>query len=174
MRIYSGWKMPGNGLLQARKSSNSPPSWQPAELRFAAIPIAEDTDLAAYGLASSQKPLKVKLTTGKEILTLTFGDPTPGAGDTSFTKPAYVRVNDLPEVLQLAPTCCRCFAGRRKPIVAGSCSRTWSGVRLAGARAVPDPFGYEPVTQPPPSHFQGRRPSRSRSRGRRPGSSTSR
>ena len=56
--------------------------------------------LRPYGLALEQKPLVVKITTERQFVSLTFGDPKPAAND-RVPRPTYVRVNDSPEVLRL-------------------------------------------------------------------------
>lgn len=99
----SGWKMPGNWPLRKPEVEELVDLLGNLRTRFQAIPILETTDLPKYGLAPDQKPLIVKLTTNSQVITLTFGNPSPGIGETVFTRPGFVRINDLQEVLQLGP-----------------------------------------------------------------------
>ncbi|HEV3438430.1 MAG TPA: DUF4340 domain-containing protein [Gemmata sp.] len=99
----SGWKLPGNWPPRKPEVQELVSLLGNLRTRFQAIPVPEAADLAKYGLAPNQKPLVVKLTANSQTTTLTFGDPTPSAGETAFTRPAFVQVDDLPEVLQLGP-----------------------------------------------------------------------
>jgi hypothetical protein len=69
--------------------------------RFQSVPIAED--LKPYGLAKSQDPVVVEVvgTNGKH--TLTFGEAPVEPGENPFVRPAFVRVDEEPEVLRLGP-----------------------------------------------------------------------
>lgn len=98
----SGWKLPGNWPLRKPEVEELVETLGSLRSRFQAIP-AETTELTKYGLATDQKPVVVKLTTGKQVLTLTFGEPKLAANETAFTRAAYVRVNDAPDILKLGP-----------------------------------------------------------------------
>ena len=99
----SGWKLPGNWPLRKPEVEELVETLGKLRSRFHAIPLPEGADLSQYGLASDQKPLVIKLTANNQLLTLTFGEPRPAPAETAFTRPAYVRVNDAPEVLKLGP-----------------------------------------------------------------------
>ena len=103
-RTDSGWRLPGNWPPRKPEVEELVETLGTLRSRFQSTPISDSTDLKPFGLASSQKPLVVNLTAKDQPpIKLTFGDPSPGEGETAFTRPAYVRVNDLPEVLQLGP-----------------------------------------------------------------------
>jgi hypothetical protein len=99
----SEWKMPGNWPLRKPEAEELVDILGHLRTRFHALPLGEAADLTPYGLAPDQKPIVVKLTAGGQPLTLTFGEPKTSEGDTAFTRPAYVRVNDSPEVLKIGP-----------------------------------------------------------------------
>src|SRR5262245_59437142 len=99
----SGWKLPGNWPLRAPEVEELVETLGTLRTRFHPIPVPEGSDLAQFGLATDQKQLVVKLTADRQLLTLTLGEPKHMDGETSFTRPAYVRVNDAPEVLRLGP-----------------------------------------------------------------------
>jgi Domain of unknown function (DUF4340) len=97
------WKMPGNWPLRTAEVGELVEILGNLRTRFHAVPLPEGAGLSAFGLAPDQKPIVVKLTANGQKLTLTFGEPKIAAGETAFTRPAFVRVNDLPEVLKLGP-----------------------------------------------------------------------
>ncbi|MDY3563698.1 DUF4340 domain-containing protein [Gemmata sp. JC673] len=98
----AGWSQPGNWPLRAAEANELVATLAGLRTRFRPVPLP-DGEAAAYGVAASQKPIVVKVKANGTDYTLTFGEPKPGAGDTAFTKPAFVRVNDAPEVLKLGP-----------------------------------------------------------------------
>lgn len=97
------WKLPGNWPARKAEVQQLVEVVGKLRSRFHAIPLVEGADLAAFGLAPSQNSLVVTLTARGQSHTLLFGDPEPAAGETAFTRPAYVRVDGLPEVLKLGP-----------------------------------------------------------------------
>ncbi len=97
------WKMPGNWPLRKSEAEELVEMLGNLRTRFHALPLPEGSDSSAFGLAGDPKPIMVKLTANGQPLTLTFGEPKVAAGETDFTRPAYVRVNDAPEVLKLGP-----------------------------------------------------------------------
>lgn len=99
----SGWKLPGNWPLRRPEVEEIVETLGTLGTRFHAIPLTEETTLTSYALAPEQKPVVVKLTTQRQLVSLTFGDPKPAADQTEFTRPTFVRVNDSPEVLRLGP-----------------------------------------------------------------------
>lgn len=98
-----GWKLPGNWPLRKAEVAELVDLLTSLHTRFQPIPLGENADLAAYGLAKDQKPLVVHLTAADTVYTLTFGEPTPVAGESPFIRPAYLRINDNPEVVRLGP-----------------------------------------------------------------------
>src|SRR5262249_23873984 len=99
----SAWKLPGNWPPRRNEVEELVGTLGTLRTRFRAIPISEGADLAAYGLAPAQNPLRVTLTVKGAIHTLVFGDPNPADEETGFTRPAFVRIDNLPEVLKLGP-----------------------------------------------------------------------
>lgn len=99
-----GWAQPGNWPLRTAEANELVATLANLRTRFRPIALpADGADAAGYGVAAAQKPLVVKVKANGTDYTLTFGEPKPGAGDTQFTKPAFVRVNDAAEVLKLGP-----------------------------------------------------------------------
>jgi hypothetical protein len=99
----SGWKLPGNWPPRKAEVEELVEVLGNLRTRFQAIAITDDADLAKFGLAPEQKKQEIKLTAGGQIIALTFGDPSPSDGETTFTRPAFVRVNGSQEVFQLGP-----------------------------------------------------------------------
>ena len=98
-----GWKLPGNWPLRKREVEELVDTLGSLRSRFHAIELPPGANLAQYGLAADQKPVVVKLTTTNQVLTLTFGEPKTASDETAFTRAAYVRVNDAPELVKLGP-----------------------------------------------------------------------
>ena len=99
----SGWKLPGNWPLRKPEVEELVDTLGRLRSRFQAIPLPDGANLAQYGLAADQKPLVVKVMTNNHLLSLRFGSPKTAPGETAFTRPAYVRVDEAPEVLKLGP-----------------------------------------------------------------------
>jgi len=99
----SGWKLPGNWPLRKPEVEELVETLGTLHTRFQSIPLGDNSSLSQFGLAPDQKPLTVKITSKTQLLTLTFGEPALSAGETVFSRPSYVRVNDAPEVLKLGP-----------------------------------------------------------------------
>lgn len=138
----STWKLPGNWPPRKPDVEKLVETLGTLRSRFSATPISDSTDLKQYGLAGSQKPLVVKLVAkDHKPVKLTFGDPSPSAGETAFTRPAFVRVNDLPELLQIGPDVMPVVhqspdAYRRRQLFTDV-----ERVRLSAATSVPSPLG---------------------------------
>ncbi len=98
-----GWKQPGNWPLRVVEVNELVETLANLRTRFQPVALPEDADLATYGLAEAQKPLTVKVTAGGATYALKFGEPKASAGETTFTRSAFVRVNDAAEVLKLGP-----------------------------------------------------------------------
>ena len=97
------WRLPGNWPLRKPEVEELVQTLGTLRTRFYAIPLSEGADLSAYGLAPGQNPLPVMLTINSQQHVLLFGDPKPAGDETAFTRPAFVRIDNLPEVLQLGP-----------------------------------------------------------------------
>ena len=137
----SGWKLPGNWPLRTPEVEELLETLGTLRTRFHPIPVPEGSDLARYGLAADQKPLSVKLTADRQLLTLTFGEPMPIAGETPFTRPAYVRVNESPEVLRLGPDVMSVLRRPPESYRRRSLFPDIERVKLAGGAAPASPFG---------------------------------
>ena len=99
----SGWKLPGNWPLRKPEVQELVDTLGSLHTRFYATPVPEGADLALFGLGTGQKPVVVKLTANNQLLTLTFGEPKGVPGETAFSQPAYLRINDVPEIVKLGP-----------------------------------------------------------------------
>ncbi|HEY1191168.1 MAG TPA: DUF4340 domain-containing protein [Gemmata sp.] len=143
----AGWTQPGNWPLRTTEVNELVAALTTAHTRFRPLALPTDPDLTTYGLAADQKPLVVKVTANGADYTLTFGEPKP-AGDTAFTRPAYVRVNDAAEVLQLGPDVMPVL---RRPAESYRRRQLFSSVervKVAGGPALGPP-GAPPEESPP-------------------------
>jgi len=98
-----GWKLPGNWPLRKHEVAELVDLIANLHTRFQAIPLGEGIDLEQYGLAAAQKPLVVRVTADSTVYTLTFGEPSLAESESPFTRSAYLRINDNPELLRLGP-----------------------------------------------------------------------
>ncbi len=98
-----GWTQPGNWPLRSVEVDELVGALANLRTRFQPIALPDTSNLAAYGLADDQKPLTVKVTANGKEYVLKCGEPKPGAGETAFTRAAFVRVNGANEVLKLGP-----------------------------------------------------------------------
>jgi hypothetical protein len=103
VREADGWSQPGGWPLRRAEVNELVDTLGSLRTRFHPIPIVAG-DLTPFGLAEAQKPfvVKVKTATAAEYM-LRLGEPPAQAGDVPFTRPAYVQVNNAPEVLKLGP-----------------------------------------------------------------------
>jgi hypothetical protein len=101
-RTPAGWTQPGGWPLLAVAVEELADAVGNLRTRFRPIPVTE-TDLDKYGLAEAQKPLAVTVSVGAKKYALKFGEAAPVAGESPFTRPAYVRVGEANEVLKLGP-----------------------------------------------------------------------
>lgn len=147
----STWKLPGNWPPRLPEVDELVQTLGSLHSRFHAIPVPEDADLARYGLSPNQKPLVVQLTVGSKPVTLTIGQPRPGAGESPFTSPAYVRVDQAREVVKLGPDVMPVVSRAAEQYRRRALFPEVERVKLAGGAAPPaDPFsppaGDTPVT----------------------------
>ena len=140
----SGWRLPGNWPLRRSEVEELVETLGTLRTRFYSIPLAEGMDLAPYGLAPNQKPLVIKLTTERQLVSLTFGEPKPAADETEFARPAYLRVNDAPEILKLGPDVMQVLRRRSESYRRRALFPDVERIKLAGA-AGPAPFGAAPA-----------------------------
>src|SRR5262245_59855349 len=98
-----GWRLPGNWPLRKPEVDELVATLTDLRPSFQPIPLAADTDLTQFGLAHTQKPVVVTITANGKDFTLTFGEPKPDPNEPPFTRPAFLRVNNFPEVFRLGP-----------------------------------------------------------------------
>lgn len=98
-------ELPGNWPVRRNEVEELVGSLVSLKSRFQPVPLDAGGDLKSFGIAPSQDPVVVVVeTTGKaKAHTLTFGEAPAKAGENPFTRPAYVRIDQEPEVLHLGP-----------------------------------------------------------------------
>ncbi len=95
------WTQPGGWELRQEEVAELLAAVSGIRTRFQ--PLTLTGDGAEFGLAPAQKPLKVAVSTRERTRYLTFGQrPTP-AGESAFSRPAFVRIDDLAEVIRVGP-----------------------------------------------------------------------
>lgn len=134
------WRLPGNWPLRRPEVEELVETLGTLCSRFHGIPLAEETAFDQYGLAPNQKPLVVKLTTDRQLFSLTFGQPKQDPSETDFTRPAYVRINDSPEVLRLGPDVWRVVRRPSESYRRRALFPDVERIKLAGAAGA-NPFG---------------------------------
>ena len=95
--------LPGNWPIRQNEVEELVAALTRLTSRFEPIPINEGDDLKPYGLAAAQQPVVVSAKTKEGTTTLQFGEPSAKIGENPFTRPAFVRVNSEPEVIQVGP-----------------------------------------------------------------------
>jgi hypothetical protein len=145
----STWKLPGNWPPRKPELEELVEMLGQLRSRFQAIPVPEAADFNSYGVATDQKPLIVKLTASGQSITLTFGNPSPSGGETVFTRPAFVRVNDLPEVLQLGPDVMPVIGRPADSYRRRQLFTDVERVKIAAANSVPNPLNPSLGIEPP-------------------------
>ena len=95
------WALPGKWPTRKTEAEELVELVTGLHSRFLTVPIAGGADLKPYGLDASQKPLTV-VVEAEQKHTLVFGQPAQNVAD-PFANPTYVRVDDKPEVVRLAP-----------------------------------------------------------------------
>ena len=98
-RSASGWTMPGNWPVSAVPVNELTTLLGGLRPRFEPIPV-NDAGLGKYGLGDPAAVVKLTGDDGEH--TLAFGRK-PSENGNPFTQETYVRVDDKPEVLRLAP-----------------------------------------------------------------------
>jgi hypothetical protein len=97
------WAQPGNWPVRQEEAADLARTLTSLRTLFRPIRLEAGADLTPYGLDPSQKPVVAKVETAGRTLTLTFGQPPARPDEPPTARPTYVRVDDLPEVLRLAP-----------------------------------------------------------------------
>ncbi|QJW95203.1 DUF4340 domain-containing protein [Frigoriglobus tundricola] len=108
-RTEKGWTQPGAWPLRTIEVNELVEALGTLRTRFRPVPLpaagpAElEQALERFGLTAAQKPLAVRVTAGGTGYALAIGEPALKPGESPFTRPAFVRVGDAPEVLKLGP-----------------------------------------------------------------------
>ena len=97
------WALPGNWPGRKPEIEELVQTLGQLRTRFHAIPLPPTEDRTPFGLAPAQMPLTVRVTVQGQQHTLLFGEPPPTATENPLSRPAYVQVDQLPEVLKLGP-----------------------------------------------------------------------
>lgn len=103
------WNQDGNWPVRTTEVSALLNLLCSLQTRFIPISItAETTDLSPYGLAPEQKFARVIVHLDNRAMTLRFGQPPvsdkkPNREESQFSRPTFVQIDNLPEVLQLGP-----------------------------------------------------------------------
>lgn len=140
------WNLPGGWPTRKAEVDRLITLLSGVESRFAPVPIGDPSE---FGLSANQKPVTVRVALAagpaERNLTLTFGEP--AEGDNRFVRPTYVRVDDKPEVLRLAPGLIDQFRKTRDDFLRRQLFPDVARVKLgdAGRPAV----GGEPELPPP-------------------------
>lgn len=99
-------ELPGNWPVRRNEVEELIAAVTGVRSRFESVPLDEAKDVAPFGLAANQAPVVVSVQTKgekDETHTLTFGEAPETAGENPFTRAAFVRVDQEPEVLRLGP-----------------------------------------------------------------------
>src|SRR5262245_17520660 len=144
------WKQSGNWPLRAKEVGELAELLGTLRTRFQPVPLPENADLTAFGLAETQQPITVKVNAGGKEYTLKFGEPPVPTGETAFTRIAYVRVNNANEVLQLGPDVMPLLRRPAETYLRRQLFYDVDRVKIAGV-APPTPPGVPPPDAPPPT-----------------------
>ena len=102
------WTQPGNWRVREKEVDELLGVLSNLGSRFAPIALVGDAaDLKKYGLDASQKPVQVTVHSAAGDVSLFFGRSPAAAGESSETRPAYIRVGAANEVLRIAPDAVR-------------------------------------------------------------------
>src|SRR5262245_10948235 len=96
-------ELPGNWPVRRNEVAELVATVTGLKSRFQPVPLDPNDDLKQYGLAKSQDPVIVEVGTASGKHTLTVGEAPAQPGENPFTRPAFVRVDQQPEVLRLGP-----------------------------------------------------------------------
>jgi hypothetical protein len=94
-------ELPGNWPVRRNEVEELVATLTSLKSRFQPVPMSDD--LKAYGVAKSQDPIVVEVVAKGSTHTLTFGEAPAAPGENPFVRPAFVRVDEQPEVLRLGP-----------------------------------------------------------------------
>jgi hypothetical protein len=96
-------ELPGNWPVRRNEVEELVGTLAGLKSRFQPVPLDASGDLKPFGLAPGQDPVVVTVGLKGKSHTLTFGEEPARPGENPFTRPAFVRVDDQPEVLRLGP-----------------------------------------------------------------------
>src|SRR5262245_7513726 len=96
-------ELPGNWPVRRNEVEELVAVLSGLKSRFQPVPLDASGDLKPYGLTPGQDPVVVDVATKSGAVKLAFGEEPKQPGENPFTRPAFVRVNNEPEVLRLGP-----------------------------------------------------------------------
>src|SRR5262249_21785225 len=96
-------ELPGNWPVRRNEVAELVATVTGLKSRSQPVPVGPNDDLKQYGLAKTQDPVVVEVVTPSAKHSLTVGEAPAQPGENPFTRPAFVRVDDQPEVLRLGP-----------------------------------------------------------------------
>lgn len=97
------WALPGRWPVRQEETKKLVDALTHLHSRFVPLALGDSPDLKRYGLDDGSHPVHVTVRTAGVEHHLTFGEADePGESD-PFTRPTYLRVDDKPEVVRLAP-----------------------------------------------------------------------
>jgi hypothetical protein len=143
------WTQPGNWPVRQAEANALADTLASFRPRYLPVKIAGDADLAKYGLAPDQNPVVAKVDAGDKTVTLRFGRPAAGPGQSAFEQPTYLRVDGQPEVVRLGSGVLAKVSRspdefRRKQLFPDA-----ERVRLTGGEPPPNPAAPTPPTNAP-------------------------
>lgn len=97
------WALPGRWPVRQEEAQSVVDLLTHLSSRFVPMPVAGADDLKRYGLDPAQHPVEVVVRAGDAEHRLLFGEAGEPDGSDPFTRPTYLRLDDKPEVLRLAP-----------------------------------------------------------------------
>lgn len=95
------WSLPGNWPIRRLEVEHLVGLLTNLRSRFQPQPIDEDKDLQAFGL--DHPAVSVKIRTGGDEHTLSFGEPSSNNQNNRFSRDTYVRLDQQKEAVRLAP-----------------------------------------------------------------------
>jgi len=163
---HSPWTMPGNWPPRVPDVQELARALGTLRARFHPEQLGEQPDLAKYGLAPDQKPVAVVVgykkldAAGKPLaegtLDLRFGEPPIPEGETSFTRPAFVRITtkdaegkEQSEVVKLGPDVMPIIKRSADSYRRRQLFPDIERVKIATSAPPPSPFGPPPPADAP-------------------------
>jgi hypothetical protein len=97
------WSLPGNWPTRQEETSRLVNAVTHLHSRFIPLELGQSGDWNKYGLDPSQRPTILKIQTGDKSHRLTLGEGVNTDTGDPFNRPTYLRIDDEPEVVRLAP-----------------------------------------------------------------------